>query len=74
MDGFINSLHNTIDYNKAEIIRLINKNDCSNMKIIFEINPLQIVTFKIECEKVATTKFDRVAPFHIGEFINNETK
>lgn len=74
MDELINSLHNTIDYNKAEIIKLINKNDCANMKIIFEIKPLEIVTFKIECEKLATTKFDKVAPFHIGEFINNETK
>lgn len=74
MDEFINSLHNTIDYNKEEITEILKNSGNTFLKLTFEVYPLTPVRFRIECEKVASKEFYELKPFTIEEVLNNETK
>lgn len=66
-DEIINAMHNTIDYNKKEILDLLKKGTI-NLKMEFTINANEVMGFNIECEKVATNNFQKLVPIMPNEY------
>lgn len=60
-DEIINAMHNTIDYNKKEILDLLKKGTI-NLKMEFTINADEVMGFNIKCEKIATNNFQKLVP------------
>lgn len=62
----IDSMIYTIEKNRNEILELLIKNKTRKMNISFEINPDEVITMNINCEKLVVDKYELAMTGYLG--------